>query len=64
MPPTNVLNLYREQEYDLLFPYYKQSLRLTVDGETVFVLDILTTDNPFYGATRSRFYIVWLTPLV
>ncbi len=48
MPPTNVLNLYREQEYDLLFPYYKQSLRLTVDGETVFVLDILTSDNVFY----------------
>jgi hypothetical protein len=22
------------------------------------------SDNTFYGATRSRFYIVWLTPLV
>jgi len=24
----------------------------------------LITYNTFYGATRSRFYIVWLTPLV
>jgi len=22
------------------------------------------SDNTFYGATRSRFYIAWLTPLV
>jgi len=25
---------------------------------------IKITDNMFYGATRSRFYIAWLTPLV